>query len=226
MICDIFFLTDISDFSDRLYMTLASTAALTKAIHFIIYNEEWQLIFKEIKEFRINSIEERTIINDRRRLFQKIVILLFSNANIYGFSMALIAALNGKTMYSGWYPGFDVQNNELDFWIIYGFQGIGTAIIASISLTLDSYYCFMMFMTESQLKIFGHRLSALQMENDYRSVLRIRTELINHIHTHQRIESTFEKIRKNLQAALFFQILLSGIIISLITIELAGVSQT
>lgn len=224
MICDIFFLTDISDLSDRLYMSLAETALLIKAIHFVIYNTEWQQIFKEIKEFRINSIEEQTIINGRRRFFQKIVVLLFSNANIYGFLMALIAALNGKTMYSGWYPGFDVQNNKLDFWIIYGFQGIGMAITASMTLTLDTYYCFMMFMTESQLKIFGHRLSALQMEN--RSVIRIRKELINHIHTHQRIDGTFESIRKTLQGALFFQILLSGIIISLITIELAGVSQT
>lgn len=224
MVCDIFFLTNFSDLSDRLYMSLVEIALLIKVLHFVMYNAEWQLIFKEIKEFRINSDEEQEIVEVRHRLFQKFLFIYFFNAYIYGSLMALIAALNGNTMYSGWYPGFDVQNNKSDYWIIYGFQNIGMAITASMNLTLDSYYCFMMFMTSAQVKIFGRRLSALQLDNDNRSVIRIRKELIKQIHHHQRINANLELFVKKLRWAFFCQILLSGIIISLITIELASVS--
>lgn len=224
MVCSIFLLTDLSDLSDRLFMSLAETALTIKAINFIMNNFEWQLIFKEIKEFRIKSIWEQQIVTNRHRLFQKITFIYLFNANFYGFLMALIAALNGQMMYSGWYPGFDVQNSRLDFWIVYSFQGIGMAITANMNILLDSYYCFMMFMTSAHLNIFGNRLSSMQMGNSNRSIIRIRNELIEQIHVHQRINANFKLIRHNLEWAYFCQMLLSGIIISLITIEVAGVS--
>lgn len=224
MVCSIFLLTDLSDLSDRLFMSLAETALTIKAINFIMNNREWQLIFKEIKEFRIKSTWEQQIVTNRHRLFQKIAFFYLFNANCYGFLMALIAALNGQMMYSGWYPGFDVQKSRLDFWIVYSFQGIGMAITANMNILLDSYYCFMMFMTSAHLNIFGHRLSSMQMGNSNRSILRIRNELIEQIHIHQRINANFKLIRQNLEWAYFCQMLLSGIIISLITIEVAGVS--
>lgn len=224
MVCNIFFLTDFSDLTNRLFMSLTETALVIKIINFFVYNDEWQQINEEIQNFRIKSKNEGQMVASSGRLMRNLDFVYFFLTYFNVMTTALLSGLGGILLYSGWYPGFDLHNNRQHYWFIYGYQFIGMLITADLNLVIDSFYCQMILMTSTHLKIFGHRLSALQMTNDKNSIHFIRKKLIEEIHSHQRINANFELIAKNVKWSYFIQVLLSGIVMSSITISLARVN--
>lgn len=225
MVCNIFFLTDFSDLTNRLFMSLTEAALVIKVINFFIYNDEWQHIYNDIRDFGIKTSEERQIVESSGRQLRLIDYIYFFLADFNVFITAMLSILNGTLLYSSWYPGLDWQNNQRDYWFLYGYQIVGILVTCNLNLVVDTYYCLMMSMTSAHFQIFGQRLSALQLINDKRSVRPVRIKLIEQIRSHQRINANFELIGKNLLWGYFCQVLLSGIVISSITIKVARVSS-
>lgn len=91
-----------------------------------------------------------------------------------------------------------------------------------MNVAIDSYYCFTIQMVSGNLNTLGQRFTAIPTDGR-NFVYYARLELIRHIHTHRRINKNFELIGKNLEWAYFCQVLLSGIVISSITMEVARV---
>lgn len=227
MVCDIFFLTDVNDLTNRLYMSLTETALAIKVINFFFHNREWQKCLSDLKKFKINTIEEEKIIRKSAWIFQILIVVyfFFPNCAIHASGITPLFSKDTKLIFSGWYPGFDWQNNRQDYWYIYAYQYIGIIITCNLNVGIDSYYCFVMHTLSAQIRIFGRRLSLIHVVDNDDSIEKNRLNLIDKIHAHQQMNSTFEIIQDNLQWAYFCQVLLSSIVICSITKELARVSN-
>lgn len=222
MVCNIFFLTDLSDLTNRLFMSLTEAACAIKVINFFIQNREWQQVLKDIKKFHIRNTDEERIIRERSRFFEVAFYIYFFSPNIAIQAYALMPLLSGAKdlIFSGWYPGFDWQNDRRHYWTIYTYQYIGIIITCNINVIIDSYYCFVLHMLSAQVNIFGLNLSVMKVKQGKDGSKEARLDLIEKIQTHQYLNKTFGLIQDNLQWAYFIQILLSGIVICSVTKEL------
>lgn len=226
MVCNIFLLSDISDLTNRLFMSLTEATLVIKVVNFFMKNNEWQHIFNDIKEFQLKNDQEKETVAYRTRILRNLDYVYFSLANASLFFTSLTPVVQGTfgLIYSGWYPGFDWENSRRDYWIVYAYQALGILITANMNLIIDTYYCLMMLMISAHLTILGERMKAIVVRDDDKSsVNRVRLELIEQIYTHRRINDNFKLIGKNLEFSYFFQILLSGIVISSIVLEVARV---
>lgn len=222
MVCGIYFITDYSDLTNRLYMSLTEAALLIKVLNFYVHNREWQRILSDIEEFQLHTPDDHKIVRLNARLFQTVLYVYFCVSNIAVHALCTAPLFSDKTVlaFSGWYPGLDWENNRRDFWIIFTYQYIGLIISCNLNLILDSYYCFVIHMLRTHLIIFGKRLSSIGVGTNAGIV---RTNLIKQIQMHRRLNETFDLIQRNLQWAYFCQIMLSSIVICAITKELARV---
>lgn len=228
MVCNIFFLTDFSDLTNRLYMSLTEAALVIKIINFSINNSEWQHILHDIENYRIISLKDEQIIRKRTWIFQLVIYVYFFLPNFATHALGMSPLFSGtkSLAFSGWYPGFNWESNRTDYWTIFAYQYIGMFITCNLNVVIDSYYCFVMHTLSAQINIYGHHLSSIQVnENENKSIANTRLKLIENIHTHQRLNATFKLIQKNLQWAYFCQVLLSGIVICSVTKELAKVRK-
>lgn len=225
MICNIFFITDFADLTNRLYMSLTELALTIKLFNFFVHNREWQEILNEIKEFRIVSSQDERIIQQRANIFLTIVFVyfIFPNCALHALGTAPLITGRKNLIFSGWYPYFDWENNKQDYWCIYAYQYIGIFITCNMNVVIDSYYCFVMHMLSAQINIFGQNLSEIRVNRKDDTIEKIRSNLIEKMHAHQRLNVNFELIQKNLQWSYFCQVLLSGIVICSVTKELARV---
>lgn len=225
MVVNIFFLTDFADLTNRLFMSLTEAALAIKVLNFFFNNREWQQILTEIESFRIKSMKEETIIRRRTRIIQIVVMMyyIFPNLTVHAFGVTPLFNGAKSIPFSGWYPGLDWENNRRDYWIVYVYQYFGMFVTANLNVTVDSYYCFVMHILSAQVNIFGKRLSSMQVNEAENSTQQTKSDLIQQIHTHQRLNALFEMIQRNLQWAYFFQIVLSSIVICSVVKELARV---
>lgn len=227
LVLDIFFLTDFSDLTNRLFMSLTEAALAIKVINFFFNNREWQQILTNINKFPINSSNDEKIIKQRVWIFQIVdyVYFFFPNCAAHALGISPLFMEKTKLIFSGWYPGFDWQNDRRDYWIIYAYQYIGIIITCNLNIAIDSYYCFVIHMLSVQVKMFGNHLSDTRTVEEKDTLQQFRLNLIEKIHTHQRLNGTLALIQNNLQWTYFCQVLLSGIVICSITKELARVND-
>lgn len=227
MVCDIFFLTDFTDLTNRLYMSLTEAALVIKVINFFLNNRDWQKCLSDLKDFRIKSLAEERIMQKSARIFYIMMSVYFlcPNCSVHALGITPLFSTETTLMYTGWYPGFNWQSNSRDYWCVYAYQYIGILITCNLNVAIDSYYCFLMHTISAQIKIFGHRLSLIHFIENENTTQVNRLNLIEKIHTHQRLNATFNLIQHNLQWAYFCQVLLSGIVICSITKELSRVRQ-
>lgn len=225
MVCNIFLLTDSADLTNRLYISLTEAAAAIKIINFFVNNHEWQQVLTEIGEFRIKSAKDEKNIQQRARIIQIAFYVYILSSNITILAWAFLPLSNGTKdlIYSGWYPGFDWEHSRRDYWITYSYQEIGMIITCNLNVTIDSYYCFLMYTLSGQVNILGSYLRKIQAANEKNTVHEIRLNLIEKIRLHQRLNGILALIQNNLQWTYFCQVLLSGIVICSITKEFATV---
>lgn len=225
MVCNIFFLTDSAELTNRLYVSFTQAALAIKVINFFFNNREWQQILTEIGEFRLKSSKEVKSIQQRALVIQVLYFIYMIDCNITIFGYAIFPLLNGAKdlIYSAWYPGLDWQNNRKTYWIVYTYQEIGSLITVHLNVTIDSYYCFLMYILSAQVNIFGDRLSELQAADGANTVHQNYLNLIETIQMHRRLNKTVALIQNNLQWAYFCQVLLSGIVICSVVNEFATV---
>lgn len=228
MVINIFFLTDFSDLTNRLFMSLTEAALAIKVINFFFKNREWQQILTDIESFHITSLEEERILKKRINIFRILICMyyVFPNLTVHAFGITPLVSGAKEPIFSGWYPGLDWENSRRDYWLIYSYQYLGIFITANLNVTIDSYYCFVMHMLSAQINIFGKRLSLIQVNevgDDVTPMEQVRSNLIQQINAHQRLNSLFALIQRNLQWAYLGQVILSGIVICSVVKELARV---
>lgn len=97
MVVNIFFLTDFSDLTNRLYMSLTEVALVIKVITFFVNNREWQQILTDIKQFSINSLGDERIIKQRALIFQVVLYVYFFFPNCAAHALGIAPLLSGRT---------------------------------------------------------------------------------------------------------------------------------
>lgn len=225
MVINIFLLTNFSDLSNRLFISLTEAALVIKVYNFLMNNREWQKILSEIETFRTKSAKDEEILRERAGVSQMLISVYFCNCNFAVTALLVITLVGGATdlMFSGWYPGFDIDENRLDFWIVFLYQYVGMMITANVNIAIDSYYCFVMHILSAQANIIGHRMSSIDFDDTTNSVQEVRMTLIRQINAHQHQNTVLALIQRNLQWAYFSQILMSSIVICSTTREFARV---
>lgn len=225
MVINIFLLTDFSDLSNRLFMSLTQAALAIKVINFFFNNRDWQRILSELNDFRTKCANDEQIMWARVRIFLIAMYTFFFNLQLCLHASGLIPLFGGAQdlIYSGWYPGFDWANNRRDYWTIYTYQYIGIFITANLNVAIDMYYCFVIHILSAQFNIIGHRINSIHFDETKDSLGNVRLDFIEQMEAHQRLNSTFKLIQRNIQWAYFSQVLLSSIVICAMTRELAKV---
>lgn len=206
-------------------MSLTEAACAIKIYNFFVNNRDWQNILSEIDGFYIKSAREEQILRKRAHIFQILANIYFYNTQVTLNTFTMLSLFGGATelMFSGWYPGFDWQNNRRDFWAVFIYQYIGVIITAGINVAIDSYYCFVMHILSAQANIVGHRMSSMEFDKTKDSIWSVRMNLIQQMTTHQHLNSILAMLQQNVQWAYFSQILLSSIVICSSTREFAEV---
>lgn len=226
MVINIFLLTDFSELSERLFISLTEAACAIKIYNFFVNNREWQEILSELEDFRIKSPREEKILRKRTYIFQILAKIYYCNTQFTINALAVLYMFSGATdlMFSGWYPGFDWQNNRRHFWAVFVYQYVGVVISAGINAAIDSYYYFVMHILSAQANIVGRRLSSIRFDNSKGSIWSVRMNLIEQMTTHQRQNMIMSMIEENISWAYFTQVILSSIVICATTREFAVVS--
>lgn len=223
LVCNLLFITDLDDITARLYISLTEVALVVKVINFVVQNHDWQELLNGFKIFPLKSVHEETYVQGRIRFFQRIMYLYFFFPNCAAQTLALSAYLlpGNNLVFYGWYPGFDWEHNRRDYLIVYLYQHIGIFITCNINVGIDTYYCFTMHMVSAQFGILGKRLQSLKLKN-----VASRSELLEIIQTHHKIDAAVQSIQKNLLWTYFSQVFLSSIVICSIVKEVASVNKT
>lgn len=228
MVINIFVPSEADDsLANRLFLSLTEAALLVKVINFFFNNRDWQRIFDEIDEFRTNASKEEIIIQFRTRIFLILTLAYLCSVHLSVYASVMIPLLDGgkNLPFSGWYPGFEWKYNQRDYWIVYIYQSFGSFITANLNVGIDAYYYFVILILSAQVNIYGNRLRSLQFDEMKDSIEKSRFKLIQQLHTHQRLNSTFDLIQRNLQWTYFAQILMSSIVICSVITELAEVNM-
>lgn len=228
MVVNIFLLTDFSELSNRLFMSLTEAALAIKVINFFLNNHEWQLILSELDDFRTKCARDEQVLWSRIRIFSIAMNSFFINVQICVHASGIFPLVTGTKdlLYSGWYPGFDWENNRRDYWLIYGYQYIGIFITGNLNVAIDAYYWFVIHILSAQYNIVGHRIESIQFDETKDSIAKVRLDLMQQMEAHQSLNSKLRLIQRNIQWAYFAQILLSSVVICSITRELAEVNGT
>lgn len=226
-------------------MSLNEVSLFVKVVYFYIQNRKIQALFSELNEFDLDSAEEQSLVADRLKYFWKVNLFYYVIANWATGTTEIAALFAEETMlpFTGWYPGFDWEHNARDYWTIFVYQSIGMAITCNMSMTVDMYPCFFIYMTSIQLRIVGRRMRALGREiaETHRNTSRIQSpeqkiketekelkatkELIRCIENHQNILRQTEVFQSYFTMPFLSLIAISGTVICCMSNELSRVSH-
>lgn len=225
MVMNIFFLTDVADLSNRLFMSLTEAALAIKVINFFFNNRKWQRILSDLNDFHVESENSQQILSKKVRIVKLGMFTFFYNVQVCAHASGIIQLFSGAKdlLYSGWYP-LDWEHNRTDYWIVYFYQYIGIIITANLNVAIDAYYWFVIHVLCAEISIIGHRISSIRFDDKKDSIVKARLDLIELMHTHQRLIEIFKMIQQNVQWAYFAQMMLSSIVICSMTREMAEVS--
>lgn len=230
MCANLYFLRDISQLTDMLFMSMTELALVLKIINFYVNNFKLQHMLQCMRDFRMETAHERAIMRYRLVFLIRSTIIYYICANTSLNTNAVNAAIsknNNKLIYSAYYPGVNWRESDAAYRFVFGYQYLGILFTANINLALDSYFCIMMYMLGGQIIILGNRLASVGVEinGKRKNSNEQRSELIKNIKMHNQI---IEFIR-NLQHCLWWsfsgQLVLSAVAVGSIANELLRVSD-
>lgn len=225
MVANLYFLTDFSDLTYRLFMSSTKVAFTMKVLNHFFNNKSIQKIRKMHKEFEILSPHEDESIQKLITIFGIILFLyyLLSNMTITLWNISTLYADEKVLAFSGWYPGFDWEHNQRDYWIIFIYQYIGITITGNLNVSIDSFFCFSMYLISAEFEILGNRLKEIQTKPQIGS---IKLEFVKHVKIYNDIIEIIHEMKNNLALTYFTQLILSGIVVCSCTTGLAKVNLT
>lgn len=235
MVCNLMLIDDMSDLTDRLFMTVQQIGSNVKMIYIFINNKRFQQLLASVKHFEIETPAEEQLMERRMNFFGKVVFWYFF-IPVSGINMMNLKAAMERTLtYSSWYPELDWRNNSRDYSIAYTHDSIGTDANCFLNVAMDSYYCFIMYMIATELLILGMRLNNMDFgipdvflhSNHNETALlshKSHSSLVNCIRLHQEIIDLTKSIKMCMIWSYLPQVMLSALIICAITNEIALVT--
>lgn len=229
MCANIYFLRDISQLTEMLFMSLTELALVLKIINFYVNNSRLQHMLQRMEEFQMETPFEQEIMRPRLAFLIKSTIIYFICANTSMNTSALNAAVseNNTLMYSGYYPGMDWKHNLSAYWSVFAYQYFGILFTCQINLSIDTYFCLMMYMLSGQIIILGNRLAnmgATTENRKQRTRVERRLELIKNIKTHADIAEFIQNLQHCLWWSFFSQLILSAVTVGSVANEILRVS--
>lgn len=229
MCANLYFLRDISELAEMLFVSMTELALVVKIINFYVNNSRLKYMLRCMRGFRLETQAEQEIMQSRLAFLIKSTIIYYFCANTSIQATAVNSAFNetDKLMYSGYYPGVDWQHNRADYWFVLGYQYIGILFTCQINLAIDSYFCTMMYLLSGQAIILGNRLSnAGAAGNSKRqSSIEQRSALVKNIETHNDIVQFIQNLQHCLWWSFLGQMVLSAITVGSIVNEMLSVSE-
>lgn len=101
------------------------------------------------------------------------------------------------------------------------FLFIGITITGNLNVSIDSFFCFSMYLISAEFEILGNRLKAIQTKPQIGS---IKLELVKHVKIYHDITEIIQEMKNNLALTYFTQLILSGIVVCSCTTGLAKVN--
>lgn len=223
LVASIFFVKSVEDIPERILMSTTKMAMINKLIPLIIHNANIQHIRNAINKFKIKSLHEEEIIEKRIDIFVKLMYIFFvlPHFTISVLNIATILSEERRLTFVGCYPFFDWTNNDRDYWILYFFQYIGITITGIVNITIDLFYCFLMYAISVEFEILGERLKSIEMKQSSNAT---KLELTDHMETLKSIHSLVNTVKSRLSSSYFSQVIFSAIVIFACTEKLARVS--
>lgn len=162
-VVNLFFLTNLSEATHSLYITLTVVALFVKTINFYWYNSRIQANLVKIQQFQLNDDDEIELVGRRMKMFMKLMLYYYGVANTTGLTTYINALFATPTQlpFYAWYP-VDWKHNSRDYWIAYSYQTIGMIMEVNLNITIESFPCFVMFMISVQMELLGRRLENMK----------------------------------------------------------------
>lgn len=219
----IFLATDAQDLSNRLFISSTKIAMINKLIPIILYNKSFQRMKQLINDFQVKSRAEERLVGQRIDKFATIMYIfaVMPHSAISVWNIATILSEERRLTFIGWYPGFDWENDDHTYWTLFWYQYIGITITAIVNISIDLFYCFVMYATSVEFEILGQRLSLIE---DRTSVCANKEHLIEHIRTLKNIQDLVDIINSKMSVSYFTQVISSAIVIFATIQDLAAVS--
>lgn len=240
MTLKIFYITNVKDTTTVLFMSLNEVSLFIKVVYFYVQNRKIQKLLGELNNFDLYNDDEQQLINDRINFFWKLNLFYYIIANWATSSTEIAALFANETMlpFTGVYPGLDWQHNRRDYWIVYFYQCAGMLFTCNMSMSVDMYPCFFIYMISIELRVLGRRMRALgyvndnnekngktmNMEERKKYEINAIKDLIDCIKKHQTILQQSDIFERLFTMAFLSLIAISGIVICSMSNELSRVS--
>lgn len=238
MCMKIFFLNDVKDTTTVLFMSLNEVSLFVKVVYFYVRNRKVQALLGELNDFDLDTKEESELIADRLRFFWRLNMFYYVIANWATSTTEVSALFANETMlpFSGWYPGLDWENSSRDYWTVFLYQCAGMAITCNMSMTVDMYPCFFIYMISIEMRVLGMRMKALgygrkaTADTNGRKKTRIEADndaikaIIRCIRDHQNILRQSDTFERYFTMSFLSLIAISGTVICCMANELSRVS--
>lgn len=168
MVVNIFLLSNVADMTTVLFMSLNEVSLFIKVVYFFMQNRKIQQLMGKLNEFDVENADERKLISDRIAFFWKVNLFYYIIANWATSTTEVASLFADETMlpFPGWYPGLDWQHNRTHYWIVFIYQCTGMCITCNMSMSVDMYPCFFLYMISVELSILGRRIRALGHEHN------------------------------------------------------------
>lgn len=224
MCANLYFLDDVSQLPDMLFISMTEVALVLKNINFFVNNRRLQYMLRCIRDFPMENQREHDIMTARLHSLAIQVLVYCGCIVISVSSSAISTALSGqeKLMYSGYYPGLDWKNNVVSYWCVFAYQYVGIMFTGFINVAIESYFCAMMYLLSGHIHILGIRLSQLGMQRT--TLLEQRSMLIKHIQLHIEIIDFIRNLQHCLWWSFMCQLILSAVTVGSSMVAVLNVS--
>lgn len=230
MCANLYFLRDISQLTEMLFMSMTELALVLKIINFYVNNYKLKHMVQYITEFQMENGEEEAIMRSRLQFLIRQTVIYYILANISMDTSAANAAISAhdKIIYSAYYPGIDWQHDNTSYWAVFAYQYFGMLFTCNINLAIDSYFCIVMYLLGGQIAILGNRISNVGSDDEgkRRTPITQRSQLIKHVKMHNDILAFIENLQDCLWWSFFGQLVLSTIAVGTVVNGILRVSES
>lgn len=161
-LANMFIETDLSDLTLGFAILLAEITLVGRIISLIANFEDILLCLTFVKKIQILDDNEERIYRKEMSLFSKLKLLciILTSCGLLASWAAPFLSIERILPYPGWYP-IEWKQNDLNYWIIFLFQLIGTAFGAYGMAFLQLFSIYWMVITGAQLSVLRYRFMNL-----------------------------------------------------------------
>lgn len=227
MILYMCYLTDITELTFAIWMTLVQLCGCIKFINFFARNRNIQQLERIVNDFQLESKEEYDYVANGIKWFSRMAFFYWTMGMFAIQSTVLLALLGDQPRlpYGGVYPFLDWRSSTRDFVIVLCYQEFSLTTSSSLIMVTDIYLSFILYMISVRLDLVGRRFEKLGY-----GVVKCEQENLDKMQKYMEIYQVTiqfkEKVEQIFTFPFFCQIAVSAVIISSIITEVSRVSIT